>query len=305
MASWLQHPRYVPIREGLIAHLRQEKYRFRSLDPVVFLCGGAGSKSRDALRNYLKRHNNNLGVFYAERVWDTIASLDQRDALQMESDLANLADLVIVIVESPGTFTELGAFSLSPPLRKKLLPIVEERYKQEPSFISTGPLRWIDKESDFRPTIYTPLSVILQAAEQIQDRISRIAKSRSTKLSDLSTSPKHLLFFICDLVAVIYPATVKMISHYLAEIAPSVFTSDINIPTLIGLGIAMKLLRSYTAESGDQPETYFAPAENTGASRPYHHGPFLYLEAQRAKHASVLLAIPQAKAALDIFREHL
>ncbi len=31
----------------------------------------------------------------------------------MESDLANLADMLVIIVESPGTFAELGAFSLN------------------------------------------------------------------------------------------------------------------------------------------------------------------------------------------------
>ena len=38
MASWLAHSRYIPIREGLINHLRRTKYRFRKLDPVIFLC---------------------------------------------------------------------------------------------------------------------------------------------------------------------------------------------------------------------------------------------------------------------------
>jgi hypothetical protein len=117
MASWLTHPRYIRIREGLVQHLRPPKYRFRRLNPVVFLCGAGGSKGRDALRDYLHKYTPGLNVFYAERVWQIIASLGERDALQMEEDLAKLADLVIVIVESPGTFTELGAFSLSPSLR--------------------------------------------------------------------------------------------------------------------------------------------------------------------------------------------
>jgi hypothetical protein len=99
MASWLRHPRYVPLREGLITHLQRTRYRFRRLDPVVFLCGGAGSKSRDALKNYLNKFTPDLDVFYAERVWENIASLGERDALQMESDLARLADMVIIIVE--------------------------------------------------------------------------------------------------------------------------------------------------------------------------------------------------------------
>src|SRR5947199_7482918 len=140
MASWLAHPRYVPAREGLINHLRRSRYRFRKLDPVIFLCGAAGSKGRDAIRDYLARHTPDLDVFYAEKVWAEIVSLGERDALQMEEDLAKLADLIIVIVESAGTLTELGAFSLSPSLRQKLLPIVDVAYQHDSSFITNGPL---------------------------------------------------------------------------------------------------------------------------------------------------------------------
>jgi hypothetical protein len=86
MASWLAHSRYIPIREGLIGHLRRSKYRFRKLDPVIFLCGGLGSKSRDAIRAYLSKHSPDLDLFYAEKVWDEIAALGHRDALQMEED---------------------------------------------------------------------------------------------------------------------------------------------------------------------------------------------------------------------------
>ena len=93
MASWLAHPRYVPVREGLINHLRRSRYRFRKLDPVIFLCGAAGSKSRDAVRGYLARHTPGPDVFYAEKVWQEIVGLGERDALQMEEDLAKLADV--------------------------------------------------------------------------------------------------------------------------------------------------------------------------------------------------------------------
>jgi hypothetical protein len=304
MASWLRHPRYVPIRDRLITHLQRTRYRFRRLDPVVFLCGGAGSKSRDALRDYLKKYSPDLDVFYAERVWESIAKLGERDALQMEADLAELADIVIVIVESAGTIAELGAFSVSEPLRKKLLPLVDEKYQHESSFLATGPLRWIDNESDFKPTIYTSLKFITTAADKIEDRLKRIPASHSVKVSDLAASPKHLLFFICDLIAVIYPATIPMIVHYLTQISPSLVSSKINIPTLVGLAVAMDLLRRYELTTSVSPsEAYFAPADPGGASRPFHHSRLLYLEGQRAAHASVLLAIPEAKAVLDEIRK--
>jgi hypothetical protein len=303
MASWLAHSRYIPIREGLINHLRRTKYRFRKLDPVIFLCGAFESKSRDAIRAYLVKHTPDLDLFYAEKVWEEIAALGERDALQMEEDLAKLADLIIVIVESAGTLTELGAFSLSPSLRKKLLPIVDEEYRHDSSFITNGPLRWIDAESAFRPTIYTKLSMVLSAVDQIEERIKRIPKSHSIKISDLSTSPKHLLFFIYDLISVIQPASLPMINYYLSAIVPSLSTSTIDIPTLIGLAVAMGLLRPLTVIEGGHSEVYYTPVDTDRIGRPFHHSRLLYLEARRAEHASVLMAIPEAKAVLDLLRK--
>src|SRR4051794_3602513 len=120
MRAWLHQPRLHRARERIVSSLSSEHYRFRRLSPVVFICGGLGSTPRDKLRDYLRHWLPDLQVFYAERVWELIASDPGLGALKMESDLAALSDLIIIVVESPGTFAELGAFSHVPDLRKKL-----------------------------------------------------------------------------------------------------------------------------------------------------------------------------------------
>jgi hypothetical protein len=298
--SWLENPRYVRARDKVIDYLRSDSYRFRGLLPVVFLCGGAGSISRDTLRDYLLHNKSNLNVniFYAERVWNLIASRTDHSALEMESELADLADLVIIIVESPGTFAELGAFSLNDSLRQKILPIVDSIHSIEQSFIGTGPLKWIDADSKFAPTVYVSLLRILESIDQIEERIKRIRKPSTIKISDLSTSPKHLLFFLCDLIAVIYPATIEMIEHYLGQIAPSILSSKISVGTLVALAAAMDLLRSTEIKAAGGKETYFSPTMSYELEHPYH-GLKLNLPSQRAAHVSVLLTVPEAKAVLD------
>jgi hypothetical protein len=87
MASWREHPRYIRHREGLVKALQRPKYRFRVMNPVIFLCGAKDSEGRDAIRNYFKKHHPTLNVFYAEKVWDIIATLGETDALQMEAEL--------------------------------------------------------------------------------------------------------------------------------------------------------------------------------------------------------------------------
>lgn len=218
----------------------------------------------------------------------------------MEAKLASIADLLLIIVESPGTFAELGAFSISDSLRPKILPLVDKKYEGKESFIATGPIRWIDRDSSFAPTIYVHLEKILEAAIDLEDRISRIPKSKTVRVDDLGADPKYLLFFICDLIAVIYPATLEILDHYLRRIVPSISTSDTDLlPTLIGLAVAMNLLRSAEITSDDSRHTYYWPAEDSDLSRPFHRREFLNLPTQRVDHVSVLLAIPNAAQVLN------
>lgn len=296
---WLDHPRYVRVREELVERVRSEKYRFRRMGPSIFLCGGAGSTPRDRLRAYLLKHIPELvGVFYAERVWEHLAAHEgQMSALQMEAQLAALADMVLVIVESPGTFAELGAFSLSDDLRAKMLAIVDSKHSAEESFILTGPIRWIDRDSVFRPTIFVRLETILDCVDEVQNRIGRIPKSRSTKVADLSTSRKHLLYFVCDLVAVTYPTTIPMLQYYIDKIVGP----GIEIATLVGLAQAMDLLRSHVAKIHGARFRFYAPESSNVLALPYHHHRMLDLQTQRANHVSVLLTIPDAACVLDVF----
>jgi len=93
-----------------------------------------------------------------------------------------------------------------------------------------------------------------------------------------------------------------MVTGYLAEISPSIASSGINVPTLIGLAVAMNLLRPLTLTAGSRTETYYIPTESVDASRPFHHSRFLYLESQRAAYTSVLLSIPEAKEIMEAAR---
>jgi hypothetical protein len=301
MKSWLEQPKLIPVRERIVSALTPEQYRFRRVSPVVFLCGGFESRPRDNLRDYLHLKYPNLGIFYAERVWEVIASNPGLGALKMESDLAALSDLVIIIVESPGTFAELGAFSLVDPLRRKLLPIVDERFRKHSSFINTGPIRWVDEKSDFRPTVWVELDKILRCAKEIEARIASIPRPKSAKLTELANSRKHLLFFVCDLVAVIAPATIESIEYFLGRIMPAVDAAALEVSLLAGLAEAMGLLRKDVVHiRGLGEHVLFSAANPDALQHPYHRIKWVDLAGLRAEFVSKLLVIPEAS---EILRE--
>jgi hypothetical protein len=291
---WFQHPKYVPTRERLIQSLTSSHYRFRRSDPVVFLCGGEKSVARDELAAYLKKFGPSVLLFYAEYVWELIESRLTLGALKMESDLAALADLVIIIVESPGTFAELGAFSNSDALRPKILPIIDDRFKPpQRSFLALGPIRWIEAESRFAPPIYVSLSGILAAVGEIEDRISRVTRA-TTHVENLGDSVKHLLLFLCDLVAVIHPASVEIVHAYCERILTAPPTGE-GVATLLALARALGLLEVKSFDG----QQYFFPATVNATARPFHHVRLTDLPALRAEHVSALLSIPQARSILE------
>jgi len=216
----------------------------------------------------------------------------------MESDLAALSDLIVIIVESPGTFAELGAFSHVTSLRKKLLPIVDRQYRGVNSFINTGPIRWIDAESEFRPTIWTRHNQILECANELEIRIAKIPRAESEKISDLARNRKHLLFFICDLVAVIAPTTIDALETFMARIVPSIPTKRLNLTLLVGLAEAMELIRKDDLNVDGKVVTFFSPASNEALQHPYHRIRWVSLAELRSEFLSGLQSIPQATSVL-------
>lgn len=303
MTFWLDHPSYRPVRDRLINYLTSTKYRFRRLAPVVFLCGGLQRPARATLRDYLEKHMRDLSLFYAEDVWKHIAAQSELSALEMEEYLAQLADMLIILVESAGTFTELGAFSVVESLRHKLLPILDISYQKDNSFIATGPVQWIDSDSKFQPAIYVDLEKVLTAVGEVEERLQRIPKPTATRVENLATSPKQLLFFICDLLAVIQPATREIIEYYITHIVPGANVRQVS--TLVGLGFAMGLIaQSEMSINGSTDVFYYRPTFDS-LVKPFHHDRWLDLPTHRAEQAGALLAIREGREALDELKAHL
>jgi hypothetical protein len=97
---------------------------------------------------------------------------------------------------------------------------------------------------------------------------------------------------------VIHPATGDVVQYYLQHITPSLLSSDISVPTLLGLATAMGLLRTKSLAVDGKDVTYYLPANSAAIERPYHHTRLLDLPSQRAAHAAVLLTIPEARNVL-------
>lgn len=289
MVDWYENPRFKRVRDDVVERLKRDVYRFRRLPPVVFLCGGNGSRPRDRLALYLREHTGVL-VFYSEGIWEVIAQYKpEANALEMEERLASLADIVVVIAESPGTFAELGAFALSEPLRAKLLPILEVSFKGQGSFLESGPVRWIDQSSHFQPCVWTRLDSILEAAGDLKERLHRIPKPKPSEVPDLSTRPKHLVFFLADLVSVFGPCPRSHVGLLARAVLGHELAEDSAL--LLALGAEMGLLRSFRV---DGEEFYYRPLDEGKLSSFHRTRKFADVASLRAEVVGVLLTLPEA-----------
>lgn len=260
----VSNPRTCAVRRGILRDLRRKEYPFGTIGPVIFLCGAQNSQPRERLNTYLKRYHDAAHVFYAEHVWDVIVqSNPDANALEVEARLAGLSDMVLIIVESAGTFAELGAFALSEALRAKLLPVLEARYQETPSFLRTGPVHWVDRESLFAPSIWVDQRRILEWVTEIEDRIAKIPQDKNRRIADLHHSPKHLLFFVCDLIAVFGPSS----ENDVRDLARGLELEGLDdIAFHLGLGKAMQILDSFQY---DEVEFFSRPLSN-GRLQSFH-----------------------------------
>ena len=89
-----------------------------------------------------------------EDIFDELLySSKTKDLLSLEALLAESVDAIVLIPESPGSFAELWAFANDERLRKKMICVVDKKYKKDKSFINQGPLKLVKKENNFDPCI--------------------------------------------------------------------------------------------------------------------------------------------------------
>ena len=121
------------------------------LTPTIFLCGGDTSGSREIkslrgafLRFAYDKPFNRYEILIAEELNAFFPRGTYRDLLSLESDLAQIATLIVVFSESYGSAAELGAFAMKEEIAKRLLVVIDDINYSHDSFIKLGPLKSLE-----------------------------------------------------------------------------------------------------------------------------------------------------------------
>lgn len=135
----------------------------------VFLCGAASTKKktsyRDLLRNELKKAKR-VSILYPEDLFMELLNRKKYDLLTLERLLATNSDYIVIVCESPGSFTELGAFVNNSETVDKVIVLLQTKYKNAKSFIRQGPVEYVRSKEKRRVIYYN--ADILEASEKIK-----------------------------------------------------------------------------------------------------------------------------------------
>lgn len=126
-----------------------------SPQPVIFVCGGKQeddqSKPPSSIRDALIRGNvfpkiSSARLFIVETITDSfLRDQSYTNFYEFENDMAQICDLVFLISESPGSFTELGSFTRDAEVARKLFAVIRNKHFSEQSYINVGPLKFLDR----------------------------------------------------------------------------------------------------------------------------------------------------------------
>ncbi|EEV5215045.1 UDP-3-O-(3-hydroxymyristoyl)glucosamine N-acyltransferase, partial [Salmonella enterica] len=119
---------------------------FDDSQKTIFLCGKDKSDKKSLRHKFSTFLSQEKGITltYPEDLFeDLLEGQGKNSLLSLETQLANSVDLIVLIPESPGSFAELGAFSMDKALAKKMLVIRMGEYKSGKSFINHGPIRLV------------------------------------------------------------------------------------------------------------------------------------------------------------------
>jgi len=224
--------------------IRDDIYKpaFTSKTTIV-LCG-ADINQKDNIRHQVATalmNKNWFDIIYPEDIFDELLySLNTTDLLTLEGLLAESVDAIVIIPESPGSFAELGAFANDETLRKKLICIVDKKYKKHKSFINQGPLKLIKKENSFGLIFIDPNDI----HKELEKLIRSLRKIK--KASPKDESPLSLLQidnFLLPSIYLLEPVTKTSLTNLVESATEDVKNSVQITTTALTILIKKKLIQ--------------------------------------------------------------
>ncbi|WP_332751788.1 retron St85 family effector protein [Hydrogenophaga sp.] len=260
---------------------------------LIFLCGAnqapeKPSARRVELKKFIEKVSSSSNVIYAEGIFNELRKYGkQKNALDLEHRISEVADKVIIILESESAFCELGAFAHND-LRKKLIVINNKRFQKSESFINVGPIAALEEAKS--PVIWYPMSpdgkelvdgigaTFAEIAEAIKPK-SPISKAITpSELASMGMT-KLWLYFVHDIVLFAGPVSHEEIIEILKVIFPETKSFD-PVKNLLGVLRESRLIASKPSTA----KTWVYSASSTDFFLKYSADAYALMSAFRTHH---------------------
>ena len=168
----------------------------------LFLCGATSTKEKTSYRDIIRgklEDNANLSILYPEDMFMEMLNRKKYDLLTLEKFLANNSDIILIVCESPGSFTELGAFVNNSETLEKVVVLLQTKYKNAKSFIRQGPVEYVRMKNKNNVIYFN--NNIDEAVEKIKKYLRNRFwylgyKRKEPKLKDLNLISGQYYFII-------------------------------------------------------------------------------------------------------------
>ena len=193
----------------------------------IFLCGGSTEELN--LRNFLKENFERVPfvrIFYPEAIFEDYFKMNKNaDYLTLENWLASQVDFICIACESWGSVCELGAFTNAEELKNKLIVLNHENFRNSKSFISLGPIKYMEKK--FINSVYyynnsNKNSLVKKLKSKFKEAATRNTNTRS--IDNLM----GLFYFIALLIYFFKEISQVKLSNYTKYLLVDYLNKDVN-----------------------------------------------------------------------------
>jgi hypothetical protein len=214
MPNPFQHPAAKAMLERVASHFQNKTVWQLPRNQLVFVCGGpvtgAPVSVRKQFLDWAKPNIPDFRFFLAETVAvDVIDHAEPRflNLAAFESILADIADCIVLIPESVGSWAEIGFFSANTEIAKKCL-VFNALSKQGDSFLNVGPIQTINEHSNYRPTVVANFEIAPINFQDVRVKLERYRQSKRQRIevSDFKALSGHQQFAIIHFIISIFPS---------------------------------------------------------------------------------------------------
>lgn len=196
------------------------KFKVSYPDHRIFVCGGPINVEEIVPLSFRQRLIEKLASDYpeienevvlAETFKDYFKEHAYSDLLIFEDDIAQLASVVVIFLESAGSLVELGMFCTKPNFYKKLLIVASrEETEREDSFIYLGPLEHIRRKEPSSVAIYPwPDAQVSDYPDiHMQDLCGTLLEKRNTipkQPTFNKNNSGHIALLLLEIIRLSYP----------------------------------------------------------------------------------------------------